>query len=72
MNQRIDITGLTFNRWTVLQFVGYDDDCGCSKYICRCTCGTEREVSSLHLRSGATKSCGCLRRETTALKGTRK
>jgi hypothetical protein len=30
-------------------------------YLARCDCGNEVEVSVRHLRSGHTKSCGCLR-----------
>jgi hypothetical protein len=33
-------------------------------YLCRCECGTEVEVRAQNLRSGNTKSCGCLKRET--------
>ena len=31
--------------------------------LCRCDCGTEKEIREDHLRHGATKSCGCYRRE---------
>lgn len=33
-----------------------------AKYLCRCSCGTERVVRGKHLRDGTSKSCGCLRR----------
>lgn len=32
-------------------------------YWCVCTCGAERWVAGVALRSGAAKSCGCLMRE---------
>lgn len=32
---------------------------------CRCSCGTLTEVTGNRLASGHTKSCGCLRRETS-------
>ncbi len=32
-------------------------------WICRCTCGVEKGISGYELRSGGTKSCGCLRIE---------
>lgn len=38
--------------------------------VCLCSCGNERNVSVNSLLSGATKSCGCLRRELTASKNT--
>lgn len=33
------------------------------KYLCHCDCGNTRIVASLSLKSGATKSCGCIRKE---------
>lgn len=33
------------------------------KLLCRCSCGNIVEVSKSNLKSGSTKSCGCLRRE---------
>jgi len=35
-------------------------------YLCRCQCGSEVSVPGRHLRSGNTKSCGCLKRERAA------
>lgn len=35
---------------------------------CRCDCGTERSVEGARLRGGRSKSCGCLLRESTALR----
>lgn len=35
-------------------------------WVCLCECGTEAVVSSIALSSGATRSCGCLRREVAA------
>lgn len=51
-----------FGRWTVL-----DDYVLTSqnerKWLCRCDCGTERYVLERSLKSGGSKSCGCLRKE---------
>lgn len=33
------------------------------RVVCRCDCGTEKQCDALHLRSGRSSSCGCLRRE---------
>lgn len=30
---------------------------------CRCSCGTEKNVQAIHLKSGASLSCGCLHKE---------
>jgi hypothetical protein len=32
-----------------------------SLWLCRCTCGHQCEVRGANLKSGHTKSCGCLR-----------
>jgi hypothetical protein len=37
------------------------------RFLCRCDCGREVEVLSLNLRSGKTRSCGCLRKERMRL-----
>lgn len=34
-------------------------------FLARCVCGTERDVSMAHLRSGRSQSCGCLAVEQT-------
>ena len=34
-------------------------------WVCECECGATTIVSAASLRSGQTKSCGCLRRETS-------
>lgn len=34
--------------------------------LCRCDCGVERVVRTQDLRTGVTRSCGCLRREASA------
>lgn len=31
--------------------------------LCRCICGTEKEINNNHLLNGSCKSCGCLHRE---------
>lgn len=54
-----DLTGETFGRLFVLRQNGRDKD-GCVLWLCRCTCGKDVTVSSNKLRTGHTKSCGCL------------
>jgi HNH endonuclease len=56
-----DLTGKTFGRWTVLSRAenhGYQ-----AYWNCRCECGTEKSVCATALRTGGSKSCGCLRDE---------
>lgn len=33
------------------------------KWLCRCDCGTEKEVNHYYLTSKRTTSCGCLSKE---------
>lgn len=60
---RIDLTGRTFGRWTV---IGVATPGKNMKWKCRCKCGTERDVSGRNLRGGLTTSCGCRKDELTA------
>jgi len=48
-----DLTGQTFGNWIVLKYTGK------SRFKCRCTCGTEKDVCSRELKNGDSKSCGC-------------
>lgn len=57
-----DLTGHAFGRWLVLRPCEYDGNAGYRKWLCRCSCGTERDVSGRALRSGISTSCGCSRR----------
>jgi len=60
----IDLTGQRFGRWTVLKRV--KGKRANAAWLCRCDCGTESSVYSDSLRSGKSKSCGCLRDEETS------
>ena len=61
MPNLINLTGKKFNRWTVLKKV--ESKGGSVYWLCQCECGTIKEVRGQHLKSGASKSCGCLQRE---------
>lgn len=39
--------------------------------LCRCSCGTEREVILKNIKSGVSKSCGCISREKTTARNTK-
>jgi len=63
----VDITGKRFGRWTVLalhskRYRSGHNHC-LALWLCRCRCGTQRVVIGTNLRTGASRSCGCLRRE---------
>jgi hypothetical protein len=62
MAQRKDITGMTFDRLTVLRFdkVGRNRE---TYWICKCICGNEKSICGVFLRRGTIRSCGCLQRE---------
>lgn len=59
----IDLTGQTFGNWRVLKR-GQDHVCPngqrAPKWLCRCSCGVEREVFGVVLRNGTSRSCGCV------------
>ena len=68
MGKFIDLTGQRFGRLTVLyQDMEKSSKSGRIYWVCRCDCGTVKSISSYGLRSGRTKSCGCLSRELSAL-----
>lgn len=54
-----DLTGQKFGRLTVIERAENAKD-GRAHWRCHCDCGNEVTVSSYHLTSGHTQSCGCL------------
>ena len=62
---RTSLAGQTFGRWNV-QDAYIKTAKGERKWLCRCDCGTERYVLERALKSGASTSCGCLRKERSA------
>lgn len=64
MNQPtlIDLTGKRFGHWTVLQQASArGDNSQVTMWLCKCDCGTIREVNGQLLRNGRSRSCGCER-----------
>jgi hypothetical protein len=59
----LDLTGQTFGRWAVIALHPERSRGGQAMWACRCRCGTRRVVSGSNLRSSASRSCGCYRRE---------
>ena len=58
-----DISGEEFGYWTAIKNMGLvqNGDHKSSIWLCRCLCGTEREIMLPTLRDGKTHSCGCKR-----------
>ena len=56
--KREDFTGQKFNILTLLEFDSIKN--GEAHWLCRCDCGTEKVLSSVKVKSGWTKSCGCI------------
>ena len=59
----IDLTGQKFGRLFAIKLIGRKKRH--TYWQCKCDCGEELIVNSNNLRNGHTKSCGCLRKETT-------
>ncbi|WAL81511.1 hypothetical protein OYT13_16870 [Pandoraea sp. XJJ-1] len=57
--QRIPLEGKTMGNWTVL--IRDMNPPAPTRYLCRCACGTERVIAAQTLRTGESRSCGCLR-----------
>ncbi len=71
MAERSDIAGRRFGKLTALNRDGRSAS-GRAKWACRCDCGNLCSVTASNLKSGHTRSCGCLRGEEyrTMVEGT--
>lgn len=56
--RNIDLVGHRFGRLVVLSRSATS-----AKWVCRCDCGNLVEVTTTHLKTGHTKSCGCLQKD---------
>ncbi len=61
---RLDLTGQTFGRLTVLGLASTKN--GRRMWQCICACGVVKDVKHDSLRGGLSNSCGCLKRELSA------
>lgn len=64
MSKLIDITNQRFGR--LIAICRGKKKNGKSYWVCRCDCGKEVSVYLNRLKTGSTKSCGCLRNELTS------
>ena len=56
---KVNMAGVRIGRLNVLKEGGRTKN-GSVKWLCRCDCGTIKEISGVNLRRGYTKSCGCM------------
>lgn len=66
MPSLVDLTGQKFGRLTIIVLHPVRASGGSSRWVCRCDCGKETVVSLPHLRTGKTRSCGCLGAELSS------
>jgi hypothetical protein len=64
----VDITNHKYNRLTAL-YPTVQDKKGSYKWMCKCDCGTEKEIGITRIKNGNTKSCGCLVKENAIARG---
>jgi len=62
--KKLDLTGHQYGQLTVIKFARKINNL--SYWTCECACGNKLEVTRNNLRTGDTKSCGCLRSAATA------
>jgi hypothetical protein len=65
MRKIFDLIGQIFGKLTVLKRNGHQGKE--TQWLCLCDCGKETNVKTSNLRSGHTKSCGCLKIEKIKL-----
>lgn len=63
MSRLLDLTGQRFGRLMVIQRAE-NTNAGKTRWRCKCDCGNVCIKATSQLRSGKTRSCGCLRKET--------
>ena len=66
MPKALDLTGQKFNQLTAIRRA--PSRSGKTYWLCKCECGTEKEIQTCHLTSGAISSCGCIKEKTTFAK----
>lgn len=63
-----DLTGRQFSRLTVVRL--FDNVIHRPRWVCICECGKEAIAYAHHLKSGTTRSCGCLLADVTRIRST--
>lgn len=63
---KVDILGQRFGRLIVIKQLAETKDNGKAVWLCQCDCGKTSKTTGKLLRTGHTKSCGCLGAENRA------
>jgi len=58
MGKKVSLAGKTFGQLFVIKESGRDK-WKRKRWLCKCICGTKKEIDSRHLVNGKTKTCGC-------------
>ncbi len=66
--RRLDLSGQVFGRLTAETLTGERNNAS-PVWMCWCVCGGTTEASTRALRSGETRSCGCLQAESARVNG---
>ena len=69
MAKTTDLTGRVFGRLAVIGRHPQSGRSGDARWMCECECGQTTTVNASALRSGGTRSCGCLKQELTTTHG---
>lgn len=62
--KKVDMINKRFGNLVVMEEV--DKSYNGYIYKCKCDCGNEKNILGSSLRSGNTRSCGCLRKKTVS------
>lgn len=62
MVKKIDMVGQKFGRLSIIKDAGKNKR-GSALWLCKCDCGKELVAVGVQIRSGNTKSCGCLQQD---------
>lgn len=65
MAQRRNLTGEKFGKLEVIKLHGVKNNR--RVWLCKCDCGNECVVTTAHLTTGSTISCGCMRKGVNAI-----
>jgi len=62
----VDLTGRRFGRLVVLRLAPTRVAKERAEWVCKCACGTIKQIIGEPLKRGSVKSCGCLRSDNMA------